>query len=218
MKFWQLGLIGSSCALVLIVGDVFSNASSQNIAPPEGAETNTDIVIENLDNVESSCATQVIAQILTGYVSRFQFSTAVSEGKVYFGSKDNHLYALDIETGQEIWKFETDDSVVSSPVVSEGVVYFGSQNNHLYALDVETGQELWKFETDDSVVSSPAVSEGVVYFGSYYNHLYALDIETGQELWKFESHEQAITTLVVSEGVVYFGGLDHFLRLGISRK
>jgi len=55
---------------------------------------------------------------------------------VYFGSNDNHLYAVDANTGEEKWKFETGDSV-SSPAVLDGVVYFGSQDNHLYAVDIK---------------------------------------------------------------------------------
>jgi eukaryotic-like serine/threonine-protein kinase len=52
---------------------------------------------------------------------------------VYFGSDDKHLYALDIKTGQQKWKFETEDQVFSSPVISGGMVYFGSNDGHLYA-------------------------------------------------------------------------------------
>jgi outer membrane protein assembly factor BamB len=33
-------------------------------------------------------------------------STVVVGGVVYFGSYDDHLYAVDIETGQEKWRFE----------------------------------------------------------------------------------------------------------------
>ena len=59
-------------------------------------------------------------------------SPAVSDDVVYFGSYDNHLYALDTKTGEEQWKFETGDSVFSSPAVLDGVVYFGSTDDHLY--------------------------------------------------------------------------------------
>ena len=45
-------------------------------------------------------------------------SLALSGGMVYFGSDDNHLYALDIKTGEEKWKFETGEEVSSSPAVS----------------------------------------------------------------------------------------------------
>ena len=37
----------------------------------------------------------------------------------------------------ELFRFETDAGVFSSPAVSDGVVYVGSGDNHLYALDVD---------------------------------------------------------------------------------
>ena len=67
-------------------------------------------------------------------------SPAVSDGVVYFGSEDDHLYAVDIKTGKEKWKFESGDSIYYTPVVSDGVVYFGSKDKHLYALDTKTGE------------------------------------------------------------------------------
>ncbi len=137
---------------------------------------------------------------------------------VYFGSEDNHLYALDVKTGEEKWKFETGDSIESSPIISEGVVYFGSNDNHLYALDAKTGEEKWKFKTGDSIKSSPIISEGVVYFGSNDNHLYALDAKTGEEKWKFGTGYSPLEAALcisptISEGVVYFGsyGLADYL-------
>jgi|GEM_PF-698484 outer membrane protein assembly factor BamB len=140
-------------------------------------------------------------------------SPAISEGIVYFGSKDNHLYAVDIKTGEEKWKFKTGDEVWSSPALSEGVVYFGSYDNHLYAVDVKTGQEKWKFKAEDSAYS-PAVSEGVVYFGSWDNHLYAVDMKTGEEKWKFGTGGGVTKSPAVSDGVVYFGSCDnHFYAL-----
>ena len=39
-------------------------------------------------------------------------SPNVSEGVVYFGSNDKHLYALDIKTGEEQWKFKTGGSFI----------------------------------------------------------------------------------------------------------
>ena len=51
-------------------------------------------------------------------------SPVVSEGVVYFGSDDEHLYALDRQTGEIKWKFKAENRVYSSPAISEGVVYF----------------------------------------------------------------------------------------------
>ncbi|MBN2851559.1 MAG: PQQ-binding-like beta-propeller repeat protein [Clostridia bacterium] len=50
------------------------------------------------------------------------------------GSVNGYLYAIDIKTGLEKWKFETYGNILSSPVISEGVVYIGSHDSYLYAL------------------------------------------------------------------------------------
>jgi eukaryotic-like serine/threonine-protein kinase len=60
----------------------------------------------------------------------------------YSGGKDEngntlwgYLYALDAQTGQELWNFKTGGNIVSSPVVdANGIVYFGSLDGYLYAL------------------------------------------------------------------------------------
>ena len=42
--------------------------------------------------------------------ARVGSSPSISDGVVYFGSLDNHLYAVDAKTGQEKWKFKTEAS------------------------------------------------------------------------------------------------------------
>lgn len=74
-------------------------------------------------------------------------SPAVESGVVYIGATNDYFYAVDAETGEEIWKVETGNSltdyppaallnggVVSSPVVVDKVVYFGSLDGNLYAV------------------------------------------------------------------------------------
>jgi outer membrane protein assembly factor BamB len=120
---------------------------------------------------------------LPGYIS----SPAIASGLVYFGSGDGHLYAVDLQTGEEKWKFETGKEIVtvkgrgrylglrgivSSPVICEGIVYFGTMNGMLFALDAGTGQERWKFSVG-VMISSPVVADGVIYAGTI-GRLYAL--------------------------------------------
>jgi len=62
-------------------------------------------------------------------------SPAVLPAVVYFGCSDGHLYAVDLEGGEELWRFATGNQIFSSPKVSNGVIYFGSNDHHLYALN-----------------------------------------------------------------------------------
>ncbi len=135
-------------------------------------------------------------------------SPAVADGTVYVGSRDNTVYALDAETGQERWSFETDSSVDSSPAVADGTVYVGSRDNTVYALDAETGRERWSVETGRGVDSSPAVANGTVYVGSWDARVYALDAETGRERWSVETGARVGSSPAVANGAVYVGSWD----------
>ena len=42
----------------------------------------------------------------------------VAGGVLYFGSEDHHVYALDVATGDPLWKFETGAAVWSAPTVT----------------------------------------------------------------------------------------------------
>jgi len=119
----------------------------------------------------------------------FTSSPAVANGKVYFGSGDGSVYAVDAETGLLQWKFPTEGVVHASPSVVNGVVYIGSFDSRLYAIDAETGVERWSFQAGvDPVMhnqvgfqSSPTIADGTVYVGCRDAHVYALDAATGRK-------------------------------------
>jgi len=135
-----------------------------------------------------------------------------SEGVMYFGSMDRNLYAVDVESGEELWSYTTDDIIISSPAVSEEeIIYFGSLDEHIYALNPD-GSLRWKYETDGEIYSSPTVDEdGNVYVGSYDGNLYSIDRD-GELNWKFASDSWLWSSPAISEeGVVYVGSGDDSL-------
>ena len=150
----------------------------------------------------------------------FLSSPVVAQGKVYFGSGDGCLYALDAATGELRWKFQTGDVVHASPAYAAGVLYFGSWDSYLYAVDAATGLEKWRFKTgDDPKVhnqigfqSSPAVVDGVVYVGCRDANLYAIDALSGKEKWRFPTAGSwVVSSPAVSGGKVFFATSDSSL-------
>src|SRR5438132_11982486 len=129
--------------------------------------------------------TQTIADPFDVFLS----SPVVAQGAVYFGSGDGNVYAVDVTTGEQRWKFKTGDVVHSSPAYAGGVLYFGSWDSYFYAVNAETGKEKWRFHGgEDALIhnqvgfqSSPAVVDGVVYTGCRDSNLYALDAATGND-------------------------------------
>jgi hypothetical protein len=53
---------------------------------------------------------------------------------IYFGNIDGRFFALDPRSGDELWRFQTQGEIWSSPAVAGEGVYFGSYDSNLYAL------------------------------------------------------------------------------------
>jgi outer membrane protein assembly factor BamB len=106
---------------------------------------------------------------------------------VFIGTSDPYkgtLYAVDANTGQAKWTFETTNYIPSSPTIADRIVYMSSDDGYLYALDVNTGVERWRYNIGGYVVSSPIVVNGVVYIGGGdRGKLYAIDANLGTEKW-----------------------------------
>ncbi len=116
----------------------------------------------------------------------------VAEGRVYFGSSDGMVYALDAAEGYKEWVFETSDKIWSTPAIDGDTLFIGSFDNKLYAIDTTTGRQKWEqpFETEGAIVSTPVVHDNTVYFGSFDRHLYAVNITNGKQIWKFPANDE----------------------------
>ena len=135
----------------------------------------------------------------------YHSSPAVADGVAYVGSKDGHVYAVDIETGQERWRVKTGKAVYSSPAVVDGRVYIGSTDGFLYALEAATGQQYWRLEIGVVDRSSAAVADGVVYVVGG-NYLWAVDATSGNPRWQVATGGDGEGSPTVIDGVVYVSG------------
>ncbi len=132
----------------------------------------------------------------------------------FFGQPRNVVWALDRETGEELWNF---DGAVSEYVeggsIGDGVFIIGNSDNNVYALDVESGDPKWgdSFETGHRVWATPLIVEDTVYVGSMDRHLYALDRASGRELWSFPAQGAFAGTPALRDGVLYAGAFDNRL-------
>jgi outer membrane protein assembly factor BamB len=157
-------------------------------------------------------------------------SPVVVGDHVLFGAGDGSVYALDLLSGEQSWRFATGGRVRSTAAVVDGTVFVGSADGIVYALDLATGAERWRQETEGaslqsaefgfdrkSIISSPAVGNGKVYVGSRDGHMYALDKASGRRLWRAD-HEVswAISSPAVTDDMVYSGSSDGFFVHGVD--
>lgn len=144
-----------------------------------------------------------------GTDARAVASPVVSDGTVYLASSDHNVYAINVESQQPRWIFETGNWVWANPVLSEDTVYVASMDHVLYGVDVASGDEIWRFSQAASALpAAPALVEGVLYLGSLNGGVYAVDAASGDLLWEAQVSGSMWATPQVKEGAVYFGTLD----------
>lgn len=148
-------------------------------------------------------------------------TSKVADDKLYFGSTDGYLYALNKFDGNLLWKFQTPGAISATPALSENTVYIASRDNFLYAIESVSGKLKWKFQMQPDLpenyagwkyfTSSPEISNNKVLIGWGDGNLYALNKEDGELIWKYSTKGVIRAAPLVSDGKVYQPSNDGIL-------
>jgi len=139
---------------------------------------------------------------------------ALAGGKLFAGSDNGELHALDPKTGCTYWTYKAEFGIRSALSVwpyrsgntTRYAVFFGDQKANVYAVDSITGQLVWKRKADDhpnaAITGAIAVADGKAFVPiqglgeettagrgdnkccTFRGNLTALDVNTGAVLWK----------------------------------
>jgi len=151
-----------------------------------------------------------------------QSSAALDDQRVYVGSDDGFLYALNRKTGAVEWRFETQAPIEASPILANGMVVFGSTDAHLYAVQSKTGALVWKHPTQDKIVAAvtPVTigAEAALIAGGYDGLVQARRLSDGVPLWDYKTDSYIYGSAAVSENRVIFGGCDGAIHVLDAQK
>jgi len=162
-------------------------------------------------------------------------STAnLSGGKLYFGTGQAQLIALNAANGQQIWRSQLADPaqafhIFGSPLVFDGKIYIGLASHcvtpcitgRLVCVDASNGRVLWNFATapegslGGAVWSSVAVDAGrrMVYVGTgnfcggtdtHSSAVIALNADTGALVWEFKKLRNDLNNLDFGASPCFF--------------
>lgn len=131
-----------------------------------------------------------------------------ANGQIFVGTADNHLYAIDADSGELQWDFSTGHSIWAQPEYTEGFVYVASLDNSVYALEPQSGELKWQTTLDGSVAGHPVLADDLLYVPSFDRQLHALDATSGEEIWTADATNWVWGSPAVGNGTVYFGDID----------
>jgi PQQ-dependent dehydrogenase (methanol/ethanol family) len=130
----------------------------------------------------------------------------VYDGVMYVITGANDVFAIDVENGEQLWKYEANleeeiDTVCCGwtsrgVALGEGLVFVGRLDGKLVALDQASGEERWsvevgKWQRGETITSAPLYYDGRVYSGlsggefGIRGRLTAYDAKTGELDWRF---------------------------------
>ncbi len=116
----------------------------------------------------------------------------IAYGKLISLSYDGNVYAFDVKTGKQVWKFSSGNSGLETstgtypffygPIIANGVIFVGNgyetpfqplpRGARVFALDASTGEEIWNME---GMIQLRAIAEGYLLgINTYDSQLYCV--------------------------------------------
>ena len=110
----------------------------------------------------------------------------------YVASASGTVYALDLATGQQYWKFDGIQSETrATPVLLEGALVLATDDGTIFSLDPATGVERWRHRPagDPRLLTDPLVVGSAILYTSKQGDIY-----------RVKPQDQGVIELVFEKG------------------
>lgn len=136
--------------------------------------------------------------------SPIRIAPSVDDELVIVQSLDNGIFALNVNTGKELWKDKLEEESTTmigggAPAYSAGkdLVLAGFSNGQLQAYKASTGTPLWSewvvpssstesLSDITAIKANPIIDNDIAYVVGYNGPMVAIDIRTGAKIWQRE--------------------------------
>ncbi|MEM9622099.1 MAG: PQQ-binding-like beta-propeller repeat protein [Pseudomonadota bacterium] len=150
--------------------------------------------------------------------NRVRSQPALAGGLMFVGSHNGRVYALDQQSGCQVWSYQAAGEVRTGIVVSPWQqtdtttrLFFGDVLGNVYGLDARSGAELWRIRADDhpnaTITGSPSYHGGSLYIPvsslevslaidpnyaccTFRGSIVAVDAASGEQQWKTYTIEE----------------------------
>lgn len=158
----------------------------------------TDIDRQNVKRLQAAWIFQ------TGVPGQLQAAPIIADGVLYLTAPYNHLFALNAETGEPLWKYvhplPDDLRICCGPgnrgvAIADDKIFMATLDARLVALDRKTGAVAWNIEIDKyadgySATLAPLIVKDKIIVGiaggeyGIRGYIDAYDVKTGERKWR----------------------------------
>lgn len=114
-------------------------------------------------------------------------------GRVFAAGHDGEVVACDEQTGDVVWKVETEAPLSGGPGAGEGLVVVGTIDGEVIALDATRGAALWRARVSSEVLAPPLVAREVVVVRTGDGKLFGLARQSGRRIWAYDRTMPVLT-------------------------
>jgi len=119
--------------------------------------------------------------------------------KIFLGSENGKIYALDEKTGALIWQASIKGEIITAPAFDSGILVVNSASGIMQAYNATNGEQIWKIEQDVPAltlrgISQPVIASGGVILGTGKGTINVYLLDKGQEGWATEIGEATGST------------------------
>jgi outer membrane protein assembly factor BamB len=123
----------------------------------------------------------------------------VGINKVFFGSENGDVIALEAESGALSWQGKVKGEVIAAPALDSGKLVVNTASGVMKAFNASNGQDDWQIEQDVPPltlrgISAPVIAGGGVIVGSADGSLSVYLLEKGRQGWTADIGEAVGST------------------------
>jgi outer membrane protein assembly factor BamB len=149
-------------------------------------------------------------------------------------STSGGVAAINIQTGQMVWKTILPNMMMTQPLTYENLVivglgnnnyqdtppyYRGNGTNYVAALNFSTGKIVWTFPTIGEDMPTPLIYNGLVIGANGNAMVYALNPLTGQEVWNASLPSGSFVSMsspALLGDSIYFGANNPYVFYSVN--
>jgi outer membrane protein assembly factor BamB len=138
-------------------------------------------------------------------------SPVILDKTVYVADAKGILHALDLATGEQRWKYDSNDSFGASPLVLGDKVFIGDLSGVFHAVSRNDGKKLWTIDTGSPIHSSANAQGNAILFGNDGADIYCVTPD-GKTTWQLKGGDRVNSSPSIGNNLAFVSGCDAKLR------